>query len=307
MHVRRNLIVLVTAILCLLVAVGLEHPYFHLNNSTWKSVVFSEDSAVTLAKELAFALIIALIISIGIESESRKSDLENADKLRKDIASDVFKGVFGRWYPPEYIDKVVSTQLTHNVIRKQLQIHFEISLQKRHEDEDRSALPPTKLLLYSKFRSKYICTSARPVRETLQMHIPIAGNQAENISKLLNFKIKRGAETQEPSLQQADVDGGRDYFLDIDLRPKEEFELYFETVLLKEFSDAEIWSTQYPTLQSDITFTVRDGRIQFGLFARTASTPELLYTSLDKSHAEWRIGGPILVNDSITVWWRPEA
>ncbi len=308
MHNRRNVVIALSALIFLLIAVGLEHPYFHEAGADWKSIVFNKESLVGLSRELAFALIIALIITVGIESESRRADRESAERLRRDIAADVFRGVFSRVFTADYVDKVIAVNLEPGVVRKSIQIHYIIEEPNRKELTDLGLDPEDFVQLRTRVRYRLANISARPIDENIRVATGAVSNVRGALARLVSMKIGKGSEAlveKERETKSFEHQSGKGFSYEVNLDPGEEVEVAIETLAVKEDSDNEIWGTYYPTLQGDVTLTVRRAGLVTGLNARTATAATELFTSDDGSAFRWQINGPMLANDSLTLWWQP--
>ena len=308
MHRRRNLFILISAVVLLLFAVGLEHPYFHFSDTEWSSVVFSGSSLVSLLKELSFALFIAWLIIISIETQTRKADQETADRLRRDIATDVFKGVFSRDLPSSYVNTVISTSLQPTLLRDFVDIGYTIEAP---NERDRIALGDSAenmLVLCRRLAFRLRNVSARRVEEEIKFFMAYR-EDAPQVTGLTKFRTgpdNRNLEDRVADLRALRVGGDIEYVWHLSLGVGESAEFVVEDRQLKEMVENEIWSSFHPTMQADITLNVKVAGLEIGLVDRTATPVVEVHRADDDTSARWEMDGPLLPHDSFTLWWQPK-
>lgn len=306
MHRYRNLIILVSAIAFLLLAVALEHPFFRAEVGE-ESVIFNLGSVASLAKEIAFALLIALLIILGIETESKRADQESADRLRREIALEVFKGVFSRQLPRSYVDLVISRNLMPPLLRKNLQVDYVID-EVPIETCTELKIPPGKYVLL-KSRAEFCITNPnlKTVEETLSVRNPRLPRPEGSLSKVEKFMIGDSRQALVDQLGIVQYEELRDQTVHgilLKLGPNESKYVAVQTTLLKEISDNHIWGSFHPTLRTDISVSVRVPGITTGFRFSTATPGSLVHQSDDGSFSRWEVDGPTLPNDSFVLWWR---
>jgi hypothetical protein len=151
------------------------------------------------------------------------------------------------------------------------------------------------------------CACAQKLEHPLRFRIPWISKIASELSRATEFRIGDTTKLLENHLRELDsapADDGKRYSFMLTLDPGESKEIAIETVLLKEASDNEIWSSLHPTLRADVSLTVRVPGLISGLRSRTAAPASELYRTEDGASARWQVDGPLLPNDSLTLWWQ---
>lgn len=292
----------IAALILLLIAVGIEHPFFS-EASRSESVIFNAHSIAALAKELAFALLIALVIATGIERQARQSDAALVAQARQRIAEDVFRGVFEAELPREYVDTVVRTMFKQSVVREYQQvtdtlwrfapeelsgISHSVSLRRQHR------VFAYRLRNVSKYRITHSVRYQMPLRENL-----------EHLAKVLRLKIgERAFEDSElEALRRVDGYSAR-YSYDIELAPDETIIVSGEAVVAKDASDNDVWGSFLPTLEYEYSLIIEDRPAIFGVRAIAGNELVQLHCDHERGVGRWRMDGPLLPYESVVVWWR---
>jgi hypothetical protein len=299
---KRNVTIGGLALILLLVAVGLEHPYLSTNggDGSFHSVIFHSSSVTALMKELSFALIIALVITLGIEHESRQHDVRNADEMRKRIAADVFAGVFSRRLDKKYVDLVISRHLQPRLIRPQATMSWTLRPHPPTKGDPSGVDPGSLIELHSTFDF----TLENVTHETYFDCIPFRTASGNSFNRVISAHIGDKVLTTEEI--EACRDGNTKtlaYSFPVSIPPGGTVNIRVESVTLKDLSSNEVWGGFHPTLATDFTITCSVPGISFGVLARTSSPVELV--GAQDTWKRWRIDGPILKDESITVWWSP--
>jgi hypothetical protein len=301
MHRFFHWIIFSAALIMLLLAVGIEHPIF--NAVEYESAIFNKHAGSALLKELAFALLIALVISLGIDRRAREEDARIAAQTRQVIAEDVFKGVFASELPPDYIQAVVKTTLKCPVIREYLDADFTIS---ELSDEERVlgkvGADYVRFKQITRYRLKNV--SLLPTVHPIRYAHPIRSGALASLAGVQRFRI--GAN----DLSTADIANVREasnhvasYVKEIRIEPGETIDVLIEAATIKHRSDNEIWATFLPTLSYDLAMTIEPRNIVGGVRAITATQLTEVYRDREGGGGRWSIEGPILPNESIVIFW----
>jgi hypothetical protein len=301
----RNVFLALAALTFLLLAVALEHPFFHIPGPNWRSIVFSGESLVGLSRELAFALIIALIVSIGIEKEAREADQRRADRLRRDIAADVFSGVFSRRLPKSLVDQVIATHLSATIIRVNAHIHFILERVNEKEAEQLGFDPSGFVQLRTKFHFTLKNISGRRIDETQRFQLPRRPGAPGRYGQLLSIRSGLNSETlaDQETFAGAEARARKEFLWSLALDPDETRDFAIEAVVAKDISDNEVWGSFHPTMAVDISLTNKIPSLRVGLVGRTSTALREIYREADSTSARWQVEGAMLANESLTLWW----
>lgn len=310
MHRARNIVILATAVILLLIAVGLEHPYFQvLRTANGSSVIFNGKSLVSLLKELAFALFIAWLIIISIETQARNADRQTAEELRKQIAHDVFKGVFSRDLPSTYVDTVITAALKPNLIREYWAISYILGPLTAPKDLNEQQHADESVVLTRRISWRFKNTTDRKVVEDVHFFMPNS-QRSGFISGITKFKY--GSSNGElvdkiDELVSSSTDEQNSYVWRLELEARQTVECLIEDRMIKDLSDNEIFSSYYPALRAEVTCDVRLPGLNVGITGRTATPLVEVHQGDDGTSGRGETAGAILPNDSITFWWRPKT
>jgi hypothetical protein len=85
--------------------------------------------------------------------------------------------------------------------------------------------------------------------------------------------------------------------------PKGQVDISFHGVMYKRYSDNEVWSTFYPTLE--VTLSVSS--VEFDVEARFPDSGDMLRTNQGDMTNRWVYDAPLLTGQSVIFWWRPKA
>jgi hypothetical protein len=296
------------ALSLLILGVSLENPFF-TNDPIAHSLIFSRHSLVILSTEAAFALIIALAISVTIEKHARERDNAAHDAMRKRIAEDVFRGVFSAQLPASYIDAVVDRNLKVRFIRPWLRITEDISSYRPSSiDEKRLQKDPLfrcdRLIEYA---ITNVTTTA--IAETLKIFFPIkqTGLAEETGLDFLCVGARQwsAAEIAAARVVNEDADAVH-YEFSVTLPPREAVEIRLHTRHFKYADDSELWSTIYPTMRFELSLRSRIPLRALGLRTTSLQPASSEYTDPAKGIGNWTVEGPLLPGDAITYWWSME-
>ena len=80
-------------------------------------------------------------------------------------------------------------------------------------------------------------------------------------------------------------------------------DISFHGVLHKRYSDNEVWSTFYPTLEVDLSIS----SVDFDVEARFPEEGTMLKTDLGGMSRRWSYNAPLLAGQAVLFWWRPKV
>jgi hypothetical protein len=267
---------------------------------------FSVHTISLLSTELAFALIIALAISVTIEKHARDRDYAAHETQRKHIAEDVFRGVFSAQLPANYINAVVDRNLKVRVIRPWVRIVEDISevepeIIAKARLGEREFLRCDRLIEYA---LQNVTTQA--VTETLQVFFPIKRADVSEFTGMdfLSIGDKRWTKKEILELRVRDNDSlAIHYECPIEIQPGQTIEVKLHTRHFKYMSDSELWSSIYATMRFDLIFRCSISLQALGLRNSSLQPVTSEYVEPERGMGNWTVDGPLLPGDSISYWW----
>ena len=305
-HHKRYVAVLILAAVCLLLSCYLDV----VRHGSWQGPIETPEVLLEAAegflRELGFALIIAWMISIGIETHARQEDGKRAESLRRLVAVDVFKGVFSYRLPRKYVDRVVELHLFPSVIRERLDLSMRL---RRIDDAEASSWSIRKenfLVLEQKVAYLIRNTSTGAYRHAIRIDLPTHTGKRRQAAQVRSLRVGSNDlalnEIEAGSLSDS-IENSRSYQWQVPLGPDQAVEVEIETQLLKEVSDAEVWASFLPTMAATFNFRSDVAGLRFG----ARSTSQVLQAQdqpPDRVSLKWTSAGPTLKGESVVFWWR---
>ena len=292
--------------------------YFHLVNDGLSGGVIPTSRAMLSLSEIflrdvGFAFIIAMGISIGIEAQAREEERSASEAMRKQIALDVFLGVFSRRLPKKYVDRVSETHLFPLVLREELYAELTIA-----------AIPPSVLKIGNLDGQKYvslstvykyyirnISTSSYTYNLSLTEYV-----YSEKYTKHFGIvSVRIGDKVFEFLKDIADIESygseltySRDpesgvINLQVPITIDQDGSVYVEMEVraIKDRNGNEVTWSIMPTTSGMFVLqsTIPGFEVDF-----STGTPLSVISRRDDMVIA-RIDGPLLKNDSVAVWWWP--
>lgn len=297
---------LIAGLVFLLAAISVDRLTAEPGPVTATSVIFNAYTLASVLKELAFAILIALLVIVSIEHESRRADRETADRLRREIADDVFRGVFSRDLSADYVDTAISLHLKPSLVRNYVKIDYTFETLADADRERYGAAAEGRILLRSRIEFRLTNVTHQPLRDELRFTNPTWGGALSEVSRIVRFdagETKQGLKDVRETLIASDSGGRRTHSALLDFEPDASRYLIIEGLLLKEMSDSHTWASFYPTMRADVSVTALPD-LTFGLSMNSVTAATEAHRSENGLFGRWEIDGPILRNESIILWWR---
>lgn len=204
-------------------------------------------------KEISFALIIALVIIIGIEHESRQHDINNSDAMRKLIASDVFRGVFSRRLNKAYVDKVIDEHLQPRLIRPETTVSWTLKPHTASPSDPTGVSGSDLVELHSTFEFTLENVTGSSYVDCIPFVMP-AGTPFNHLSSVqINGKYLTNEEIEK--CRDTDRRDSIYYNFPVSIPKESSVSVRLTSATLKDISGNEVWGTYHPTLSSDFTVT----------------------------------------------------
>ncbi len=300
---KRNAIMAIGALLLLIVSIIIENPIYHLEHGV---EVYNFEIASSLFREISFALIIALVVSYGIERQARAQDNENSDRMRQQIAADVFSGVFSKFLPSAYVVHVIKSALNYNIIREEMRVIIEIhNLTKEQKDflgENSKDLIQLKTTMI--FTLKNI--SIIPIKHAVRCHYLNKFSLPDAMCGLRSVFIKQ----REFNLDEIELGKipsfdkkSTTYEWNVDINKEESINIRIEGIVLKKIEDDEIITNILPTMKFEMSINNHIPGLEASVISRSSSSLEKSYSSDDSGLTEVKLSNPMLPYESVVVWW----
>lgn len=271
----------------------------------WRALIFNEKTGVSILKEIAFALIIALAIMVGIDQRARDQDNKHASNLRHQISEDVFFAIFQREFSRQYVSKIVETNLKSPLMRDFISMEYVLD-ELPDEIKELAGNNHNKLVLLrarTHYRLRNI--SGHKITETINFALADREGSLTGLAKILSLQIDNktyNAEEIESLKTKQDSDMVH-YCWDWDFETDDFVEILVEHQMLKDLSDNEVWGSYHPTLKMEFTARINVSGLKTGVRSLCASKVSHIWEKPD--YRQWVLDGPTLPHDSVTFWWRP--
>ncbi|MDR3448199.1 MAG: hypothetical protein P4M15_00345 [Alphaproteobacteria bacterium] len=280
-----------------------------LGEDTGLSMWFMSGTVVVgFMRELGFASLIALLIVVFVEHESRQRQEEAANRMINDVSQSVFAAVLGKRLPKSLTDETFFTVLDCSIIREYLRLNLifdDIIDDSGLVIDDFVKIHVSNIFTIKNYtdstvknheiRMGYPKTPSEKYKSIVELHEVCIG------SPLTPDAIKKGYDNI------ADREDMLRYLWRRDIPAKGSLEVRVSYTLVKERSSNEVWRTLLPTLytQFDITMNCRD--LEFGAHALHRTELEKTTGQGNTGFHSWNLATAMLPHQAILVWWRPMA
>lgn len=263
---------------------------------------------IGVLKELGYASLIALLISVVVEQSSRARQEETTARRQQEIAESVFRGVFESDLPRELVDEVVDGVLRSKFVRTEHICTY--SLTDGSETIDGQTFEFVKLEFTSAYSLQNV--SREEIEVPIRLNFPLPGNRRlRDLAKLTSFVID-DRDLSPEEMQQGDDEVPNTDFLQCyqwnrTLSPGETIRVRANAILIKERSDNEIFTTLYPSISMRLNVNMHCQNMEFGAESHHRAGIKKVSGRGTDGHHEWELDRPLLPNQGIVFWWRPES
>jgi hypothetical protein len=257
--------------------------------------------------EIGLAFVIASVVTFFIEYRSRREQNDLLGNAIQNIGHSVIEGVYKIRHDEDYIRTVVNSCLAIRHIRKDYRVNCDVYDFTNEECEKLGIIPGTlvKVVADLKYSSENIGNDYAVFQG--KYYIPKRGGKLEEFAQMTGLTV--GDKTYEPNdveIKEDDpnyISSDRSYVFDIPAHPQKPVPVHITSIFVKERSDSEIFAFLFPTIGSSIQFVFHVSGLRIGAKARIATdTPG--DQTITEGRIEWSVGGPLLPNNYVTVWWR---
>ncbi len=272
---------------------------FFLLKETWVSVF----------KELGFACLIALLISIGIEETSREEFNATVDQRIRSVQENVFRSTFGRNIPDSLVRVVEDQVLRADFTRKDYSSVYSLKVTDLCTLDD--GYGSFRVVLVDKelsYKVRNETNSPQDYEIRASIEIPpfeelkdLVEIQAVTVATkaLTNEEIKAGdaraEDTKEAKCFSHTIE---------DIPAGDEVHVALRMRTIKMLDDVESWSAVIPSEDMTLTVHFPDEANHFGIMPRHHSAlVDGLQQGRQKSLQKKIVGG-VLPFQGITFWWR---
>lgn len=290
----RTLSILTFALFALFLAQLYENPFLICDQSgcSLNLKLFSH-----LALEIAFALIIALGVILSIEHQSRKADLDANEKMRKLIAEDVFRGVFAKDLPAQYVSKIIGYLLKIDAIRDYIRITDRI--EKNPNDK-------AKILLVRNVR--YRARNISHAKIIYPVKFYFHSDDLDDLGKSGMTSAKIGSRSFDEAALQAlkctDTQSGAiSYAFTQEIEAGRDIEIELNMVIVKQKNDTEVFGAFDPSMKLNYSIRSALPLKRLGLTERSLTPATKQICDAKAGIGDWEIDGPFLKDNSISTWW----
>jgi len=270
-------------------------------------VVFSPESGIKFLSELGFALIIAFIVSISIEARAHADFIKLFREKNQVLNQNVFKAIYEISHDPAYVRVAIERVFQAKLLRRDYEVSYRLDAYPSLSDYA-GKVDFTRFLLVT-VQIRYSVRNLTNADNTfdLKYGLPLRSGIFREKARLSSLRIGQDPPITGDELTALLIgDDGteRAYNKRITLKGNEERDIAIDATMVKELSDTEIFSFLHPTMGLKLTLTVNVEGLKWGMRPRTASTVQQSIPAEDGRSQVWRIAGPILPHNSVSLWWR---
>lgn len=308
-YVKRNKYALVTIIslIFLLAATYIEYmSYTPVANDMFLT---SPKTWVGIFKELAFALLIALIISIGIEESSRRELNEAVSEHVKEIQSNVFNSTFGRNIPRAILSEVEDLVLKADFVRSRHRAIYTLSIKNIRDWDEK--LPNEKFVI-AEATTSHVVRNVSGVPKDFKVRLELEKPPFEYLE---NYTFIDSVKVGGIELTRQEIDSGDDAVEDTRnfkkfehiiaaIAPGADVEVVSKYREVKMLNDVEIWRSLLPSDGMTLTVSLPKEATNWGAHALHREEARLRSSSLESRVHEWSVESGVLPHQGIVFWWR---
>lgn len=308
-YVKRNKYALVTilSLSFLLIATYIEygaHP-----DPTKEMFLTASKTWIGIFKELSFALLIALIISVGIEESSRKELNEAVSNHVKEIQNNVFNSTFGRNIPKEILSEMEDLVLKADFVRSRHRATYNLSIKNVKEWDPN--LRDYKIIV-AEATTSYFVRNVSGVTKSFVVKIELEKPPFDELKKYTSIdSVKiRGIELSSKEIEDGDAiapdteDFKKFEHTIENIAPGAEVEVVSKYKEIKMLNDVEIWRSLLPSDGMTLTLSLPKEATKWSAHALHREEARLRSSSKESGVHEWAVESGVLPHQGIVFWWR---
>jgi hypothetical protein len=225
--------------------------------------------------------------------------------MRRLIAEDVFKGVFAEGLPRAYIDAVVDRNLRVQVVRpwvRTVENLSEFGLEGEGLSKQAKSLLKSDRIIEFELEN----VSGHDIVENARFFAPIKMPEVQDATRVTKISLDGVDVAQELLQSYRHLERNETsvaYEWPIPIKRGGKVHVRMESTIFKNRQDNEIWSTVYPTLKFELIFRSSVPLRRLGMRDRPITPLTSEYSDAEKGIGNWVIEGPLLPNDTVTIFW----
>lgn len=267
------------------------------------------------AREVGFALVVAVVIWTVFEYFARAENEALWDERMRDLASNVFYSATGRDFPIQY--HAIASEIAFHLsfMRSGWTLHY--SIRDAEIENDGECVPFVSVTCTSKFEIANITSEVREFPCRVGLPIPPAKFLRDHVA-VLGYVVWKDGVRSEFDLQEAqrhftsrqDDDGATEFFSlgAMQLKPREKLEVSISFKLAKLPNDTELVQTVYPS--DSLRISIEDHGPKKRKIGACSIHPDNLETvaavALEGSY-HYRISRYLLPHNGAAFWWNSIA
>ncbi|MEP9359326.1 hypothetical protein [Sphingomonas sp. KR3-1] len=270
-----------------------------------------------LLRSLSAAVVISILITLTVESRSRREFDELLTAKTRELGMSVFHGMFNRDHPVALLDAVKQQILERSLIRDHLDVSYTFS---EVEAEPAPGYPKEKFIKVDVLLSSETTNVSTLHGDAGRADAPLAmllpNPQIPDLKQLVRvhrFVVngtdvpKEALETANDQLQAALADDGniqgRASFGDRSIEPGESVAISASYTMVKELEDTEVFRSLQ--ICRSLSLTVVDNTaLNLHIQARGIHPGTLTQISTGNSTKQWRISNIVLPQQGIMLFWK---
>jgi len=311
LYIKRNKysFVAILSLIFMLIATYIEYLSHEAGDGQFVAFLISSKTWIGVFKEFSFALIIALIISWGIEESSRHELNETISKRMSEIQENVFASTFGRAINRAIISEVENLVLKADFVRSKHRAIYNLHI-KNARDLD-SNLREFDVVI-ADVTTSYFVKNVSGVARDFPVKIEL---EKPPFDELKDFVFIESVTIDGKELAKTDVAKGDEDAPDSDnfkkfehtikgIPPGAEVEVVNKFRGIKLLNDVEIWRSLLPS--DGMTLIVNFPKEASKSGAHALHREELRLRTFNQASGmyEWAIDNAVLPHQGIVFWWR---
>ncbi|MEQ8815573.1 hypothetical protein [Thalassobaculum sp.] len=271
--------------------------------------LFKKYTWIAVLKELFFALVIACVVSVGIEATAKKElNNEISENLRR-IQENVLAATFGKQIPSELFSETRDLVLKADFVRTRHRAQYVLSVVNLKDLKITSYdLKMIKMVVIVYSTVKNVSGTKKDYDVRLEVEkAPFI--ELEPLTVIKRIQIGE-TELGKGSIRFADAsERDTDMYKKLhhtvsSIEPGSEINIVTEINSFKFMTDTEVWRSLYPGLNMDLEVQFPPEILKVGASALHRTGARSVLTDSASGRYNWQIDQPVLPHQGMLFWWR---
>lgn len=259
--------------------------------------------AAEILKELAMALLVAVVLAFTIEGIAKRRHESQVDLERETLSRGIFEAIYKRHIPDVVFEEVERCVLNSKVIRERYQVTYTIAKM----DNPPQGIPCNNNYANVSLHSSYTLrnlTSA-PIQQDIVLNVELP--MEKKLIELVDVVsvVIDGDHISKTDLKKNLKNTGShlQFSTQREIPAASSIKVSVKAKLIKYGTDQEVWSSRIPSDGLELIVNTPGGDYEV---CANANHSQKLSLSIDDSNMKrWRLDHGIFPYQSVSFWWHP--